>query len=179
MASGVTGIRPRLRYERLLAVKTDSGIALRARYGVGQANYKLGNHLEAERILENLSASSLPGDLRFKTNALLTELSLQSGNIAQAFNRLLLVEKDLPFGEEEWFQDLKIRLLSRASALDLEKLADLYRDTSLTAGVLLQLAKMELQAGRPEKAATWLTTLQQRFPESPEAAQAKQLSAVR
>ena len=46
-------------------------MALRARYGVGQANYKLGNHLEAERILENLSASSLPGDLRFKTNALL------------------------------------------------------------------------------------------------------------
>ncbi len=174
---GIKGdwIQARTRYERLLAVKTDSGIAFRARYGVGQANYKLGNHLEAERNLENLSASSLPGDLRFKTNALLTELSLQSGNTAQAFSRLLLVEKDLPFGEEEWFQDLKIRLLSRASALDLEKLAGLYRDTPLTAGVLLQLAKLELQAGRPEKAATWLTTLQQRLPESPEAAQAKQL----
>jgi branched-chain amino acid transport system substrate-binding protein len=165
----------RLRYERLLTVKTDSGIAFRARYGVGQANYKLGNYQEAERILENLSTSSLPGELRFKTNALLTEISLQSGNTAQAFSRLLLLEKDLPFGEEEWFQDLKIRLLTRANALDLEKLANLYRDTSLTAGVLLQLAKVELQAGRPEKAATWLTTMQQRFPESPEAAQAKQL----
>ena len=141
----------RLRYERLLTVKTDSGIAFRARYGVGQANYKLGNYQEAERILENLSASSLPGELRFKTNALLTEISLQSGNTAQAFSRLLLMEKDLPFGEEEWFQDLKIRLLTRANALDLEKLADLYRDTSLTAGVLLQLAKVELQAGRAGK----------------------------
>ncbi len=165
----------RTRYERLLAVKTDSGIALRARYGVGQAHYKLGNHSEAERILENLSASSLPGDLRFKTNALLTELSLQSGNIAQGFSRLLLLEKDLPFGEEEWFQDLKTRLLSRATALDLEKFADLYRDTPLTAGVLLQLAKVELQAGRPERAEIWLTTLRQRFPQSPEAAQAKQV----
>ena len=109
----------------------------------------------------------------------LTELSLQAGNLAQAFSRLLLVEKDLPYGEEEWLQDLKTRLLSRANTLDLEKLADLYRDSSLTAGVLLQLVKLELQAGRPEKAGTWLTTLQQRFPESPEAAQAKQLvSAV-
>ena len=165
----------RARYERLLTMKTDSGIALRARYGIGQANYKLGNLQEAERILENLSASSLPGELRFKTNALLTELSLQAGNIPQAFSRLLLVEKDLPYGEEEWFQDLKTRLLSRATPLDLEKLADLYRDTPLAAGILLQLAKAEIKAGRPEKAATWLTTLQQRFPESLEAAQAKNL----
>lgn len=165
----------RSRYERLLTLKTDSGIALRARYGVGQANYKLGNHLEAERALENLSASSLPGDLRFKTNALLTEISLQSGNTVQAFSRLLLVAKDLPFGEEEWFLDLKSRLLTRATPLDLEKLADVYRDTSLTPGILLQLARLELQASHADKAKTWLTTLQQRFPDSPEAAQAKQL----
>jgi ABC-type branched-subunit amino acid transport system substrate-binding protein/Tfp pilus assembly protein PilF len=165
----------RSRYERLLTMKTDSGVALRARYGVGQANYKLGNHPEAERILENLSASSLPGELRFKTNALLTEISLQAGNTVQAFSRLLLVEKNLPFGEEEWFEDLKTRLLSRANRLDLEKVADLYRNTSLTAGVLLQLAKVELQAGHTEKANTWITTLQQRFPETPEAVQAKQL----
>lgn len=165
----------RSRYERLLTLKTDSGIALRARYGVGQANYKLGNHLEAERTLENLSASSLPGDLRFRTNALLTELSLQSGNITQAYSRLLLVAKDLSFGEDEWFEDLKTRLLTRATPLDLEKLADVYRDTSLTAGILLQLVKVELQAGHPEKAKTWRTTLQQRFPESPEAVQAKHL----
>ena len=157
----------RMRYERLLTIKTDSGIALKARYGAGQANYKLGNYQEAERILENLSASSLPGELRFKTNALLTELSLQSGNTTQAFSRLLLVEKDLPYGEEEWFQDLKTRLLTRANSLDLEKLADMYRDTPLTAGVLLQLVKMEMQAGHPEKAGTWLATLQQRFPEQP------------
>ena len=123
----------RIRYERLLTMKTDSGIALKARYGIGQANYKLGNLQEAERILENLSASSLPGELRFKTNALLTELSLQAGNITQAFSRLLLVEKDLPYGEEEWFQDLKTRLFSRATPLDLEKLADMYRDTPLAA----------------------------------------------
>jgi branched-chain amino acid transport system substrate-binding protein len=168
----------RARFERLLTMKTDSGIALKARYGVGQANYKLGNYLEAERNLENLSASNLSGELRFKTNALLTELSLQAGNTTQAFSRLLLVEKDLPHGEEEWFQDLKTRLLSRANSMDLEKLADLYRDASLTAGVLLQLVKLELQANRPEKAGTWLTTLQQRFPESPEASQAKQLAAA-
>lgn len=166
----------RVRYERLLTMKTDSSIALRARYGAGQANYKLGNYQEAERILENLSASSLPGELRFKSNALLTEISLQAGNTAQAFSRLLLVEKNLPFGEEEWFEDLKTRLLSRANPLDLEKLADLYRDTPLTAGVLLQLAKVELRAGHTEKANAWLATLQQRFPETPEAAQAKQLA---
>lgn len=165
----------RSRYERLLTMKTDSGIALRARYGSGQANYKLGNYLEAERILENLSASSLPGELRFKTSALLTEISLQANNITRAFSRLLLVEKNLPYGEEEWFLDLKTRLLTQASPLDLEKLADMYRDSSLTPGVLLQLARAEFQAGRPEKAKTWLTTLQQRFPESPEAAQARQL----
>ncbi len=167
----------RARYERLLTMKTDSGLAQKARYGVGQANYKLGHQLEAERILENLSASSLPGELRFKTNALLTELSLQTGNLNQAFSRLLLVAKDLTEGEEEWFQDLKTRLLSRATPLDLEKLADLYRDTPLTAAVLLQLVKLELQAGRPEKAGTWLTTLEQRFPASPETAQAKQAVA--
>jgi branched-chain amino acid transport system substrate-binding protein len=164
-----------IRYERLLTMKTDSGIALKARYGAGQANYKLGNYQEAERILGNLSAASLPGELRFKTNALLTELSLQAGNTTQAFSRLLLVEKDLPSGEEEWFQDLKTRLLTRANPLDLEKLADIYRDTSLTAAVLLQLAKVESQAGHPEKAETWLTTLAQRFPDSPESAQAAQL----
>ena len=164
-----------VRYERLLTMKTDSGVALKARYGAGQANYKLGNFQEAERILENLSASSLPGELRFKTDALLTELSLQSGNIPQAFSRLLLVEKDLPYGEEEWFQDLKTRLLTRATPFDLEKLADLYRDAPLAAGVLLQLAKVEIQAGHPEKAANWLSTLQQRFPDSLEAGQAKQL----
>ena len=164
-----------IRYERLLTMKTDSGIALKARYGAGQANYKLGNHQEAERILGNLSAASLPGELRFKTNALLTELSLQAGNTTQAFSRLLLVEKDLPYGEEEWFQDLKTRLLTRANPLDLEKLAEIYRDTPLAAAVLLQLAKGEIQAGHPEKAETWLTTLEQRFPDSPESAQAAQL----
>jgi branched-chain amino acid transport system substrate-binding protein len=163
------------RYERLLTMQTDSGIALKARYGAGQANYKLGNQQEAERILGNLSAASLPAELRFKTNALLTELSLQAGNTTQAFSRLLLVEKDLPSGEEDWFQDLKTRLLTRANPLDLEKLADMYRDTPLTAAVLLQLAKVEIQAGHPEKAETWLTTLQQRFPDSPETAQAAQL----
>ncbi len=85
------------------------------------------------------------------------------------------MEKDLPYGEEEWFQDLKTRLLTRANPLDLEKLADMYRDTPLAAAVLLQLAKVEIQAGHPEKAETWLTTLQQRFPDSPESAQAAQL----
>ncbi len=165
----------RRRYEALLTMKTDSGLALQARYGVGQAHYKLGNLPEAERVLENLSASTLPAALRFKTNALLTEISLQAGNVTQAFSRLLLVAKDLPYGEEDWFQDLKTRLLSRASLAELTNLADLYRDTPLSAGVLLQLAKLELQAGRPEPAANWLKALQQRFPDSPEAAQAKQL----
>lgn len=164
------------RYEKLLAVTTDSDMALKARYGVGQANYKLGNHLEAERILENLSASRLPGDLRFRTTALLTELSLQFGNIPQAFTRLLLLEKDVLLGEEEWFEDLKVRLLSRATSPDLEKFADLYRDTPLTPAVLLQLAKVELQAGNPEKAGAVIRTLRERFPQSPEARRAAQLA---
>ncbi len=165
----------RRRYEALLSMKTDSGLALQARYGVGQAHYKLGNLPEAERVLENLSASTLPAALRFKTNALLTEISLQTGNVNQAFSRLLLVSKDLMYGEEDWFQDLKTRLLNRASLAELTNLADLYRDTPLSAGVLLQLAKLELQAGRTEQAATWVQALQQRFPESPEAAQARPL----
>jgi len=165
----------RRRYEALLTMKTDSGLALQARYGIGQAHYKLGNLPEAERVLENLSASTLPAALRFKTNALLTEISLQTGNVTQAFSRLLLVAKDLSYGEEDWFQDLKTRLLSRASLAELTNLADLYRDTPLSAGVLLQLAKLELQAGRPEQAASWLQALQQRFPDSPEAVQGKQM----
>lgn len=165
----------RRRYEALLTMKTDSGLALQARYGVGQAHYKLGNLPEAERVLENLTASTLPAALRFKTNALLTEISLQAGNVNQAFSRLLLVAKDIAAGEEDWFQDLKTRLLSRASLAELNNLADLFRDTPLSAGVLLQLARLELQAGRQEQAANWLKSLQQRFPESPEAAQAKQL----
>ncbi|MGQ9921988.1 MAG: ABC transporter substrate-binding protein [Desulfobacca sp.] len=174
---GIQGnwLEARRRYEALLTMKTDSGLALQARYGVGQAHYKLGNLPEAERVLENLSASTLPAALRFKTNALLTEISLQTGNVTQAFSRLLLVAKDLPSGEEEWFQDLKTRLLERASLAELASLADLYRDTPLSAGVLLQLAKLELQAGRPEQAAKWLQALQQRFPDSPEATQGKQL----
>jgi|GEM_PF-516080 len=166
----------RRRYEALLTMSTDSGIALQARYGVGQAQYKLGNLPEAERVLENLSASTLPAALRFKTNALLTEISLQSGNVTQAFSRLLLAAKDLADGEEDWFLDLKTRLLDRASLAELSHLADLYRETPLTPGVLLQLAKLELQAGRSEAAAAWLQALQQRFPNSPEAAQGKQLN---
>lgn len=168
----------RRRYEALLTMKTDSGLALQARYGVGQAHYKLNNLPEAERVLENLSASTLPAALRFKTNALLTEISLQTGNVNQAFSRLLLAAKDLSAGEEDWFQDLKTRLLSRATLPELTNLADLYRDTPLSAGVLLQLAKLELQADRPDQAASWLRVLQQRFPTSPEAAEAKQLSGV-
>lgn len=176
---GIKGdwLQARARYERILAVPVDSGLALKARYGVGQAQYKLGNFLEAERILENLTASNLSGDLRFKTNALLTELSLQSRNFPQACSRLLLVEKDLPYGEEEWYQDLKSRLLERATAPELEKLADLYRDTPLTPALLLQLIRLETQAGRPEKAEEWLATLQRRFPQSPEAVLAAKLSA--
>jgi branched-chain amino acid transport system substrate-binding protein len=167
------------RYEALLTMPTESGVALQARLGVGQAHYKLGNLLEAERVLENLSASTLPAALRFKTNALLTEISLQSGNVNQAFSRLLLASKDLAAGEEDWFLDLKARLLDRASLAELSHLADLYRDTILTPGVLLQLARLELQGGRVEAAAAWLQTLQQRFPTSPEAAQGRQLNVER
>jgi branched-chain amino acid transport system substrate-binding protein len=177
---GIQGnwLEARRRYEALLTMPTDSGLALQARYGIGQAHYKLGNLPEAERILENLSASTLPAALRFKTNALLTEISLQTGNVKQAFSRLLLVAKDLGAGEAEWFMDLKARLLERASLPELTYLADLYRDTPLTAGVFLQLARLELQAGRPEQAAAWVQKLLERFPDSPEAGQAKQLGVA-
>ncbi len=174
---GIQGnwLEARRRYEALLTMPTDSGLALQARYGIGQAHYKLGNLPEAERVLENLSASTLPAALRFKTNALLTEISLQTGNVKQAFSRLLLVAKDVGADEAEWFLDLKARLLERASLPELTYLADLYRDTPLTAGVFLQLARLELQAGRPDQAAAWVQKLQERFPDSPEASQARQL----
>ena len=92
----------------------------------------------------------------------------------QAFSRLLLVEKDLPYGEEEWFQDLKTRLLTRAMPWIWKNWRICIGTLPLPPGVLLQLAKVEMQAGHPEKAGTWLAILQQRFPETLETAQAAQ-----
>lgn len=174
---GIKGnwLQARQLYEKLLTADIESGVALQARFGVGQAQYKLGNLPEAERILENLTASSLPGTLRFKTNALLTEIALQRGDTGLAFNRLLLAERDLNYGEEEWYQDLKKRLLEQATVADLEKIATFYPGVPLAPAVLLQLVQLELQGGRPEKAREWFKVLQQRFPQSAEAAAAAQL----
>lgn len=175
---GIKGnwLQARHLYEKLLgSPDLSSGVALQARFGVGQAQYKLGNLAEAERILGNLTAASLPAELRFKTNALLTEISLQRGEIGPAFNYLLLAERDLAAGEEEWFQDLKRRLLEQATVAELEKIATFYPQAPLAPAVLLQLTRLELQGGRLEKAKEWATTLQQRFPQSPEAAAVAQL----
>lgn len=174
---GIKGnwLQARQLYEKLVTAPVDRGVALRARWGIGQAQYKLGNLPEAERVLEDLTASALPPELRFKTNALLTEIALQRGDLSLAFNRLLLVARELGAGEEEWYQDLKKRFLEQATVADLERLAAFYPEVPLAPAILLQLAKLELQDGHPDKARGWITALQQRFPQSPEVAAALEL----
>ncbi len=174
---GIRGnwLKARQLYDKLLTAPVDRSVAVQARWGIGQAQYKLGNLSEAEQVLENLTASTLTPELRFKTNALLTEIALQRGDLSLAFNRLLLVAREPAAGDEEWYQDLKKRFLEQATAADLERLAALYPEVPLAPAILLQLAKQELQNGNPEKARGWITALQQRFPQSPEVAAALEL----
>jgi len=164
-------------YQALLAREPSPELALKARYGIGRAYVKLGQYPQATQVLDALTALDLPRSLWFSTQALLAEIALKQGNVPQAFARLRLAAPELPSGDQEWFDDLKTRLTETASPEELERLATLYRDDSLSAALLLRLANLARDAGRPEEAQKWLATLKERFPNSPEAATAAPLPA--
>lgn len=163
------------RYQALLDRGPEKEIAWKARYGIGQANFKLGQYQQATQVLDNLTATDLPRSLWFSTQALLAEIALKQGQVIQAFTRLRLAAQDLPSGDQEWFEDLKSRLVEQAGPGELEHLATLYRDTPLSAALLLRLARLAQEAGRPQEAQNWVNTLKERFPQSPEAAAAERL----
>ncbi len=158
------------RYQALLVQQPQKDIALKVRYGVGRAYFKQGDLQQAHRVLDSLTADELPPDMRFSTQALLAEIALKEGQVPQAFTRLRLASKDLVSGDREWFEDLKTRIVEQATPEQLENLANLYRDTPLSAVLLLRLAKVAQKEGRTEDAQKWAETLKERFPESKEAA---------
>ncbi len=163
-------------YERLLAVAgLEPAVSLKARYGIGRASFKMGNYQKAIQVLDSLTAADLPVSLRFSTNALLAEIYLKQGRIAAAFARLRIAASDLPAGDQEWFDDIKARLVEAATPAELENLANLYRDSPLSAVLLLRLAQTAREAGHRAEAQKWVEILKERFPESKEAAQAERL----
>jgi branched-chain amino acid transport system substrate-binding protein len=164
-------------YKDLLNRGVGGTAALQARYGIGRAYFKLGRYQMATEVLESLTASELPEPLRFSTNALLAEIALKKGAMEHAFSRLRLAARDLPAGDQEWFDYLKTRLVEQATPAELESLVNLYRDSSLTAPMLLRLARLAQEGGRSEEADKWLQTLKQRFPESKEAKASENLLA--
>ena len=157
-------------YQALLAQAPEPDIALKARYGVGRAYFKLGQYQQASRVLDSLTATEIPPSLRFSTNALLAEIALKQDQIAKAFARLRLAAQDLSAGDKEWLEDLKTRLVKQATPADLEHLATLYRDDPLSAALLLRLAQIYKEGGQMGEAQKWERTLKERFPESKEAA---------
>lgn len=163
------------RYNALLAQNPDLDQSREVRYGIGRAYFKLGQYSRATQVLDSLTATELPTSLRFSTNALLAEIALKQGQLEPAFTRLRLAQADLASGDAEWFDYLKGRLLEQATAGDLERLANLYRDAPLSAALLLKLAATAQQAGRIEEARRWLTTLKERYPGSQEAQTADRL----
>ena len=163
-------------YQGILARQPQPDVALKARYGIGRAYFRLGEYQQATQVLDNLTAASdLPRSLWFSTQALMAEIALKQGQVPQAFNRLRLAAQDLASGDPEWFEDLKTRLLEQATVAELEQLAALYRDNPLSAALLLRLARLAQDSGKPEEAHKWLATLKERFPNSPEAAKAERL----
>ena len=163
------------RYQALVEGLPEKEIALKARYGMGQAYFKLGQLQMATQVLDNLTAADLPRSLWFSTQALLAEIALKQGQVTPAFTRLRLAAQDLPSGDQEWFDDLKSRLVEQATPGELEHLATLYRDTPLSAALLLRLARLAQEAGRTSEAQSWVNTLKERFPQSSEAAAAERL----
>lgn len=163
------------RYETLLAQNPDLDQSREIRYGLGRAYFKLGQYTRALQILEPLTAADLPVALRFSTNALLAEIALKQGQVEPAFMRLRLAHQDLAAGDAEWFDFLKKRFLEQASPADLERLANLYRDTPLSAALLARLAENARRAGGIEEARRWLTLLMERYPGTPEAQAAERL----
>jgi branched-chain amino acid transport system substrate-binding protein len=157
------------RYQSLLDRQPEPDIALKARYGMGRAYFKLGEYQQATQILDSLTASDLPRSLWFSTQALLAEIALKQGRINQAFSRLRLAGQDLPSGDPEWFEDLKTRLLEQATPAELEQLVTLYRDSPVSAALLLRLGKLAQEGNRTDEARQWINTLKERFPNTPEA----------
>jgi branched-chain amino acid transport system substrate-binding protein len=169
-----------IKYQALLQRDLDADTALKARYGVGRANFKLGRFHQAQEVLESLTALELPGSLRFSTHALLAEIALKKGEVEAAFARLRLAGRDAAAGDQEWFDDLQARVVEQATPAQLEQLADLYRDSPLTAPLLLRLARLAQEQGREAEARKWLETLKSRFPDSKEARTAEaSLAAAR
>ena len=168
-----------VRYEALLSQGLDSEVNAQVRYNIGRAYYKLDQYRQATQTLESLTATDLPGNLRFSTNALLAEIALKQGQIHNAFVRLRLAAQDVAAGDKEWFEDLKTRLVEGATTAELEHLVNLYRDSPLCAPLLLRLAQLAQQEGRAAEAQKWLQTLQERYPETPEARQAETRLAPR
>ena len=164
-------------YQSLLARQPEPAVALQARYGVGRAHFKLGQYQQATQVLDSLTAGDLPRSLWFSTQALLSEIALKQGQVSQAFSRLRLAAQDLPAGDQEWFDDLKTRVVEAATPPELEHLATLYRDSPLSATLLLRLARLAQEGGRTEVARQWVSTLKERFPNSPEAVAAERLLA--
>lgn len=165
------------KYQDLLQKGAEGETALLCRYGVGRAYFKLGRLHQAAEALESLTAAQLPAPLRFSTYALLAEIYLKKGEVVPAFVHLRLASRDLDAGDREWFEDLKNRLVAQATPAEMEHLANLYRDSPLTAAFLLQLARLAQEQGRPEVARHWLDTLKERFPDSKEAQTAPSLLA--
>jgi branched-chain amino acid transport system substrate-binding protein len=157
------------KYQSILNRGGAGDATLQARYGIGRAYFKLGRYQPATDVLESLTASELPGPLRFSTNALLAEIALKKGELEPAFVRLRLAAQDLAAGDQEWFEYLKTRLVEQATSAELEHLANLYRDSPLTAPLLLRLYRLAEKESRPEEARKWLEVLKERFPESREA----------
>jgi len=166
------------RYQTILARQPESGVALKARYGIGWAHFKLGEYQEADQILDSLTAvGDLPRSLWFSTQALLAEIALKENHVPQAFSRLRLAAQDLASGDQEWFEDLKSRVVEAASPADLQSLAAMYRDSPLAAALVLRLARLSQESGQTEEAQKWLGILQEHYPASPEAAAARHAAA--
>jgi ABC-type branched-subunit amino acid transport system substrate-binding protein len=163
------------RYQAFLAREAPPEMALQARYGVGQAYFKLGQLQQATQVLDSLTAQDLPRSLWFSTQCLLAEIALKQNNLPQAFSRLRLAAQDVTSGDQEWFEDLRSRIVDQAAPGDLEHLANLYRDNPISAALLLRLARLAQDSGQPQAAREWLDTLKERFPNSPEAGQAQRL----
>jgi branched-chain amino acid transport system substrate-binding protein len=157
------------KYQAILTQGKKDDVVRKARYGIGRAYFKLGRFQSAVGVLESLTASDLPGPLSFATNALLAEIALKKGEVEAAFVRLRLAARDLPAGDQEWFDYLKSRLVEQATPTELEHLVNFYRDSPLTAPLLFRLAQLAHNEGRAAEAGKWLKILKERFPESKEA----------
>jgi branched-chain amino acid transport system substrate-binding protein len=165
------------RYQRISTLQPQPEISQQARYGIGRSYFKLGQYQQASQVLNNLTAENLSRSLWFSTQALLAEIALKQDRVPQAFNRLRLAAQDLSSGDPEWFRYLKSRLLEQATNQELVQLANLYRENSLSAALLLRLVRRAQDSKKTEEAYKWVSVLKERFPNSPETAKAEQLLA--